>query len=563
MCFVIVALIAAWMAAVVVRFVVSGSDTVLAPLAILVTAGLVLSPVALLLRISRRVHGMPHNWPQAAKKNSTWLLMPALPLLLVTIGTFIVYVVGLVTPDAPGDRDLTLTRLVGGGIVSPAPATLCLLGGLYAGLFAALRRSSLIGKGYTHLEKRSTAFALLNGGADASCREPSAARNGARLGDVVDMPAQNLPWTYVIAIVLVFPIAGNSVGTLSTVDGQPFGWFLAAGSATVLMFGLVNLAQGLAIWNSARAHLKWLVLSPIEGAFTSIGHLVPWDLSLAPPRLMELMPVAQRADRIIETYGGSLAVRRRPVGTWSRVKRLERELQERHRTAFMLSVTWRQLWRVSDAIVEKLGPTEWRRAGGGSGIASAGSPSGLPVLVSVTAVPDTTPESAGIATPVEMAAVIGASPESHAVERPAKDEHTASIRRCEEFLALQFAFVLRDIVARTVAALFTAMLCLTLVTAAHLLYSFNPRSALLTVDLLAVAAASLTSIWILVGMEREPVLSRLRNTTPGRVDINWPFVQRVAVYGVLPLLAVISSLFPEIGSSMFGWLEPLRKLSNF
>ena len=42
---------------------------------------------------------------------------------------------------------------------------------------------------------------------------------------------------------------------------------------------------------------------------------------------------------------------------------------------------------------------------------------------------------------------------------------------CEEFVALQFAFVLSDIVARTVASLFAAMLCLTFLTAAHLFYS--------------------------------------------------------------------------------------------
>jgi hypothetical protein len=37
----------------------------------------------------------------------------------------------------------------------------------------------------------------------------------------------------------------------------------------------------------------------------------------------------------------------------------------------------------------------------------------------------------------------------------------------------------------------------------------------------------------------------------------------VAVYGVLPLVVVLASLFPEIGSSVFGWLEPLRKLMNY
>ena len=57
---------------------------------------------------------------------------------------------------------------------------------------------------------------------------------------------------------------------------------------------------------------------------------------------------------------------------------------------------------------------------------------------------------------------------------------------CEEFVALQYAFLLRDVVARIMSALFAAMLCLTLLTAAHLFYLFQGRSSLLTIDLFAV-----------------------------------------------------------------------------
>ena len=112
-------------------------------------------------------------------------------------------------------------------------------------------------------------------------------------------------------------------------------------------------------------------------------------------------------------------------------------------------------------------------------------------------------------------------------------------------------------------SLFASMLCLVSLTAAHLLYVFNGRASLLTVDMLAVAATALSAVWILVDMERDHVLSRLRTTTPGRVDINWDFIKRIAIYGVLPLMAVIASLFPEVGGTLFGWLEPLRKLSSF
>ena len=51
-----------------------------------------------------------------------------------------------------------------------------------------------------------------------------------------------------------------------------------------------------------------------------------------------------------------------------------------------------------------------------------------------------------------------------------------------------------------------------------------------------------------------------RVTTPGRIDFTWDFVRQVATYGLLPLIAIIASLFPEVGGSLFGWVEPLRKL---
>ena len=146
---------------------------------------------------------------------------------------------------------------------------------------------------------------------------------------------------------------------------------------------------------------------------------------------------------------------------------------------------------------------------------------------------------------------------------PDAAERDGWFSRCERLVAFQMAFVLRDIVARTITCLFAAMLCLTFLTASHLLYSFNGRASLLTVDLFAVGGAALAAVWILVEMERDDVLSRLRATTPGRIDINWDFMKRIAVYGVLPLLAVITALFPEVGGTLFGWLEPLRRLSSF
>jgi hypothetical protein len=131
---------------------------------------------------------------------------------------------------------------------------------------------------------------------------------------------------------------------------------------------------------------------------------------------------------------------------------------------------------------------------------------------------------------------------------------------CEEFVALQYAFVIRDVLARITSSLFSAMVVLGLLTGAHLFYLFQGRASLLTVDLAAVIVIGVVAIKIVVAMERDVIISTLRRTTPGRIDFTWDFVRQVATYGLLPLIAIIASLFPEVGGSLFGWVEPLRKL---
>jgi hypothetical protein len=236
----------------------------------------------------------------------------------------------------------------------------------------------------------------------------------------------------------------------------------------------------------------------------------------------------------------------------SQLDALHDEMREQQHAPLMQSASWFRLWRISDALVVVLEQAHWRRCG-----------------VKTRRVQVAAPVAA-------LAAGSGEDPSSptlRAASRQADDDQQegtvedAKDRRgwfgqCESLIALQFAFVLRDVLARIMTSLFTAMLCLTLLTAAHLLYLFQGRSSMLTIDLLAVAGAALLSMAILVAMERDTVLSRLRHTTPGRIDLNWEFAKRIAVYGLLPLLAVIASLFPEIGEPLFGWLEPLRKLTS-
>ena len=55
-------------------------------------------------------------------------------------------------------------------------------------------------------------------------------------------------------------------------------------------------------------------------------------------------------------------------------------------------------------------------------------------------------------------------------------------------------------------------------------------------------------------MDRDAIMSRITATKAN--ELGSAFYLRVAQYGVLPLLTVLSSQFPEINRFLFSWLQP-------
>jgi len=586
-CFVLLSLAAAWAVTTVLPFLLpeSAQSLVFTAAAATFVGGIYVAlkcyvPGAPVAGVDRGE--TPKRRPRTLAESTGWLLFVG----MVATGLLLVTFIGETALDAAdGARGrLALARIVGGGIVSPAALTILLAASLYVVVFTGVRRLSLVGFGYQGLEGADREFALYT-------TEPASQSRQGRLASLLDMPGQSMPSIYPIALLLILLVAVIGTRRVTTIEGPVFTWFVMIGTWTTLGAGLLQLAQGLALWHAARAHLKRLAQTPIEKHLEKIAPMVPWDISLAPPRLTELTPVANMADSLIRDfrslafagrYGAadhevlrdlgdvhSLAVAEYRLGCRpgdlasvdplfaepSHVNALKREMSERQHAAIVQSRSWFDLWRLSDALVAMLQRTAWVRC---TTTAAAEAVRRDVSIVQIFRVPDA---------PARMMASTAPIPERHGDAphhtRSATDASTWWFLNCERFVALQAAFVLRDIVARTITSLFAAMLCLTLLTAAHLLYVFSGRASLLTVDMLAVAATALTAIWILVDMERDHVLSRLRTTTPGRVDINWDFIKRIAVYGLLPLIAVIATIFPEVGGTLFGWLEPLRKLSSF
>jgi len=64
---------------------------------------------------------------------------------------------------------------------------------------------------------------------------------------------------------------------------------------------------------------------------------------------------------------------------------------------------------------------------------------------------------------------------------------------------------------------------------------------------------------VLLHMERNEVLSRIGRTQPGKVDLSPRFFVQILLYAVLPLGAVVTSAFPELGNLLFAWMDPLLR----
>jgi hypothetical protein len=62
---------------------------------------------------------------------------------------------------------------------------------------------------------------------------------------------------------------------------------------------------------------------------------------------------------------------------------------------------------------------------------------------------------------------------------------------------------------------------------------------------------------VFMQMDRDPLLSRISNTAPGRLDRN--FFLRLADYGALPLLALLAAQVPSVGTFVNGLVEPVLK----
>jgi hypothetical protein len=93
-------------------------------------------------------------------------------------------------------------------------------------------------------------------------------------------------------------------------------------------------------------------------------------------------------------------------------------------------------------------------------------------------------------------------------------------------------------------------------------YPFVPES-LVKLLLFALLTATIVAVLkVMVEMNRDEVLSRIARTEPGKVSWDLQFVLNALVFGLVPLLTLVSSEFPGIGDFLFAWIGPLTRMAG-
>jgi hypothetical protein len=101
---------------------------------------------------------------------------------------------------------------------------------------------------------------------------------------------------------------------------------------------------------------------------------------------------------------------------------------------------------------------------------------------------------------------------------------------------------------------FTLALCFVALVVFFSTYSPQAPNALgrwLLVLFLVVGAIVTT---VLVGLEKDYVLSKINDSPPG--ELTAEFWLRLAVFGALPLLGLVGHLFPELSGFVSNWVQP-------
>jgi len=129
-----------------------------------------------------------------------------------------------------------------------------------------------------------------------------------------------------------------------------------------------------------------------------------------------------------------------------------------------------------------------------------------------------------------------------------------AFRLAQLFVVGRLVEFLREIFPHFRSMMFHTTLAILLALLALSSYPFAQRDTLIMLAWIIVVAAAGTTIYVLVTMNRDRVLSLLSGTVPGQISWNGAFVAQLFTV-MLPVLGLLGVQFPGEFASILSWLS--------
>jgi hypothetical protein len=130
------------------------------------------------------------------------------------------------------------------------------------------------------------------------------------------------------------------------------------------------------------------------------------------------------------------------------------------------------------------------------------------------------------------------------------------VRSAEELVAIRFAGFLHAVFAQMRNLLSYTLVGYILLLAAMNSYPYEPKHPVMALIWLISLVCIAQTFLAFMQMDRDKILSFMGRTDPGRVNFSFEFGKTVVLYGVLPLLTLIATQFPEVGDVLFSVFNP-------
>jgi hypothetical protein len=159
--------------------------------------------------------------------------------------------------------------------------------------------------------------------------------------------------------------------------------------------------------------------------------------------------------------------------------------------------------------------------------------------------------------PLPGDAAIGEGPTDGRAIDPAA---LAWLRGAEEFLAAHLVIYVAYVFLHLRNLLSTYVLSALLLFVAITAYPFQPARFLVLFLLGFVLLLAAITIGTFLQMDRDEILSRVSRTPAGKVSWDFALLTRVFVYGIVPILGVVSASIPEVQTGLSSVIDSISRV---